>query len=202
MITNEQKDVLREIINIGVGKAANLLNTIVNKHIKLEVPDIKLLELKNVQNEFNTIDNDLFSSITMKFTGEISGTANLLFSSMDASLLVNTFVQRNDIGEDIDALKSGVLNEIGNIVLNSLVGTLANFIKQNLDYNVPLYSEGKLNNIFNLNDEQFSNSIIIAHTRFKIDELNVLGDFMLLLEVGSLDKLLELATLSENDFFV
>lgn len=202
MLTDEQKDILEEIINIGVGKAANLLNTIINQHIELEVPEIRLIDINSLHKELHTIENSTFSSTAMNFSGGISGTANLLFSSSDATLLVQTFGQNNDISEDIDALKSGVLNEIGNIVLNSLIGTLANFTHQNLNYNVPLYREGKLNDIFDFYNEGFSNMIIIAHTRFKISELNIIGDFILLLEVGSLDKLLRLTTLNDNEFFV
>jgi len=38
-----QKDVLSEIINIGIGKAGNLFNDILETHITLNVPKINII---------------------------------------------------------------------------------------------------------------------------------------------------------------
>ena len=201
MINDVQKDFFKEIINIGVGRAADLLNTIINKHITLEVPYIKISELENLEVEMNSPGSDSYSLVNMKFDGKISGNANLLFTSIDATLLVNTFVGEENEHGDIDALKSGALNEIGNIVLNSLIGTFSNYLKENLEYSVPEYNEGELKHLLKINSDKYEDTVIVAHTRFNIDELDIVGDFILLLELGASDVLINNLNLLGDNYF-
>jgi chemotaxis protein CheC len=191
MFNDKEIDVFKEIINIGVGKAANLLNTIINKHISLQVPYIQISKVDALLKEINSPGSDYYSLVNMNFLGNISGRANLLFTSVDASLLVNTFIEEQNISSDIDSIKSGVLNEIGNIVMNSLIGTISNFLKEDLEYNVPNYKEGKLDELMGVNIDEFEDSVIVAHTKFKIEELDILGDFVLLLELGSMQSMID-----------
>jgi chemotaxis protein CheY-P-specific phosphatase CheC len=39
----EQLDALRELINIGIGRAAGVLNEMLSAHIQLYVPDVEIL---------------------------------------------------------------------------------------------------------------------------------------------------------------
>lgn len=199
MLTLEQQDIFKEITNIGVGKAANLLNTIINKHINLELPEIKQISTSNIIEVLEVPNISKYSSISMKFHGDISGISTLLFSSIDANLLVNTFVSKNEIEDDLDSLKSGVLNEIGNIVLNSLVGSISNFINKNFIYDVPIYKEGILDNVFI--DEFNTSELLVAKTKFNIEKLEISGQFILLLDKKSLDKLISLISQNINGLF-
>jgi len=38
--TEEQLDALREVVNIGIGKAASIFNGMLDSHVELEVPSI------------------------------------------------------------------------------------------------------------------------------------------------------------------
>ncbi len=44
-ITPEQIDTLKELVNIGVGRAANMLNQLVQSRIYLQVPSINVFHL-------------------------------------------------------------------------------------------------------------------------------------------------------------
>ncbi len=41
--TAEQIDILKEMINLGVGKGADVLNTILHSHVRLQIPSLKVL---------------------------------------------------------------------------------------------------------------------------------------------------------------
>ena len=51
-MTPEQIDALKELINIGVGKAAAMLNQMVNIRVHLKVPFVKVLTLSKLVSEF------------------------------------------------------------------------------------------------------------------------------------------------------
>ena len=50
-ITEKQMEALREIINIGVGKSASMLNTMLNSHIILQVPTLKVFNISELNDE-------------------------------------------------------------------------------------------------------------------------------------------------------
>ena len=106
-------DQLTEIINIGVGKAAQILNTILQSHIVLSVPRITLCTLNEVEKQMNELYPSNLCSTTISFKGVIEGDAELVFPSSDASKLVGIFAGDQDglETEDMDTLKSGAMSE-------------------------------------------------------------------------------------------
>ena len=54
-ISPENNDTLKEILNIGVGKSADILNSMLGSHIKLSVPEIEIVK----DDPFNSHKSDL-----------------------------------------------------------------------------------------------------------------------------------------------
>jgi chemotaxis protein CheC len=188
--TTEQIDALRELINIGVGRGAGVLNTMLSSHIGLQVPFVKLLSHEELKSELESIGSDRLASVNLIFKGLFSGNANLIFPSESALKLVVALTGDRLDAIDLDSIRSGTLSEIGNIVLNSVMGTISNVLKLNLKYSVPSYMEGSVSALF---DDLTMNSfpvILLARTRFIVEELNVEGDIVVFFEVGSFDNLL------------
>src|SRR5512135_3103507 len=85
--TEYQLDALRELINIGVGRAAKVLSEMVNARIILQVPFIKLLTPENLRREMGHLGEGLLAAVRLGFKGPFSGTAALVFPSDSASKL-------------------------------------------------------------------------------------------------------------------
>ena len=68
-LDEEQFDVLQELINIGVGRAADSLSQLVDARIQLCVPTIQLLEAEEAQNICSMRPNSEETIITSKFYG-------------------------------------------------------------------------------------------------------------------------------------
>jgi chemotaxis protein CheC len=189
-ITEEQLDILREIINIGVGKAASTLNSLLGSHIKLMIPYVKLIKFNEIQKEIEGNESDNLASLNLKFKGNFSGSAKLIFPTDGASKLVRAFAEEDDDEEDLDEIRSGTLSEIGNIVLNALMGTLSNLLRQHLVYSPPSYIEGELDKLLHADKFDLDSVNIFARTRFVIQDIEIVGDFVLFFEVGSLTTLI------------
>jgi chemotaxis protein CheC len=191
--TNEQIDRLRELINIGAGRGANVLNNMLNSHIKLQVPFVKLLSYDELLMELDIIGNVRLASVNMPFRGIFSGNAKLIFPSESALKLVAACTGEPASGTvDIDSIRAGTLTEIGNIVLNSVMGTISNLLHLSFNYSIPGYTEGCVNSLFNLTSIRPDMIILLARTRFIVEELNVEGDVVIFFELGSFDTFLTL----------
>ena len=83
----EMKDALREIINIGVGRAAGTLNELLNHHITLEVPRIDVIALGDLDEKFGLVRATSVSAVRLLFKGPIAGVSSLVFPPESASKL-------------------------------------------------------------------------------------------------------------------
>jgi chemotaxis protein CheC len=190
--TERHIEALRELINIGVGKSASILNTMLNSHIILQVPLLKILDISELNGEIKNISCGKLSTVILKFKGPFSGSAELIFPCETAMMLVNSLVGENPIGMDFDSIRSGTLCEIGNVVLNGVMGSISNMFSSYFKYSVPEYMEDFAENIFTGKIVEFDMKVLLAKTRFIIKELNIDGDIMLFFEVAALDRLIEM----------
>lgn len=191
-MNEQQVEALRELINIGVGKGAAILNTMVNSHIELRVPLLQVLSLEGLRREISTLTSGRISGVSLGFQGAFSGSAELMFPSEIAMSLVNILIGDAPVDLDFDSIRSGTLCEIGNVVLNGVMGSISNIFSSYFKYSVPEYIEDVADNILAGKGDPAEMLILLAKTRFLIKKMDIQGDIVLFFEMGAIDKLLEM----------
>ena len=68
-ISDMQLDIFRELVNIGIGKSAHVLNSVVGSHIKLSVPDLQFLSAKELEEIIEDQSSDQLTSVKLTFDG-------------------------------------------------------------------------------------------------------------------------------------
>ncbi len=185
-LSDELLDALKEIINISLGKAAGTLNELLANRILLEVPSIVFIAPSALSDHINNRCADTISLVSLPFNGQFSGLSTLLFSSDSASKLVDMLLGEETPVDDIDAIKSGTLTEIGNILLNAVVGSIGNILHSRLNYSIPSYYVGNLGEIL-LPILRNDSAALEITTRFTVQSRHITGEFLLLFEVGAFD---------------
>ncbi len=190
-LTAEQTDGLTELINIGVGRAAGVLNDMTEAHVSLKVPAITLISQDNLDRELGDMSDDMLASVQLRFAGSFSGTAALVFPTESANKLVTALTgdDEDPDDEDLDEIRVGTLNEVGNIVVNGVMGSISNVLNEAIEYNVPDYKEDIIANLLRADAKDNKMTILLAATHFTIQELRLGGEIILLFEVGSFDAL-------------
>lgn len=183
-----QLDILQEFINIGVGKAAGIINQMSRAHVILRVPEILLMEAGDMREAFPAATGSKCSAVTLSFRGNFAGTAALVFPPESAASLVDIILGTGDGFSDMDSLRAGTLQEVGNIVLNGVMGSITNILHEHIEYQTPDYSEESIFNLFNFNDPQ--NKVMIARAQFSLENLLIHGDIVIVFQVLSFDSLL------------
>lgn len=190
-LTVDQLDALKELINIGVGQAAGLLNEMIEVRIQLQIPSIQLLSAIELQQELaERLGLEQLSAVQLNFTGSFAGTAELVFPTESAAMLVAVLTGEDPQSPELDALKISTLTEVGNILINSVMGSISNVLDRPLRYAVPTYTEEDVKHLVPLKQSEEVSTVLLAQARFDIKELQVQGDIILFFEVGSFDTLL------------
>ena len=191
-LTVDQIDILQELVNIGVGRSAGVLNEMIGSPISLRIPYIQFLSPLELQPELKIrFNGEPLSTVRLNFTGAFAGTAELIFPTESASTLVEVLTGEAPGTPDLDAVKIGTLLEVGNIVLNGIMGSLSNVLTKHLEYSLPTYLEGKVDKVMNSKQLEPNASILLAHTRFEIEQLQIAGNIILIFKVGSFDAILK-----------
>ena len=185
MLSPLQLDILQELINIGVGRAAGMLNQLVNTHIQLQVPVLRVLTPAQLADMYASRPNSVFSAVQLSFSGEFAGVSALIFPPESASKLVAVVLGKEAMPED-DAMRCGTLQEVGNIVLNGVMGSIANILKEPLHYSAPDFIEADIVGIIG----RENGMILVARTQFSMKDHLIEGEVLIIFSLSSFDSLL------------
>lgn len=189
-INPEQLDALQELLNIGVGRAAGSLNQMLEKPIRLHIPFLQLGKMEELSQEVQKMKNTTLSSVQLPFKGTFSGTSCLLFPTQSAKTLVIALTGESEDPDTMDSLREATLTEIGNIVLNGVMGSLANVLNHQIIYSVPFYQETSIQGLLQPIPSDSSEIILWAQTQFTIEKYDLTGDIILMLGIPDLGLLI------------
>lgn len=188
-LTEYQDDVLRELINIGVGNAAGVLNQMVQAHVTLQVPEIRLIRHADLAEQPSSCGWGRGVAIRIAFGGSFEGVTALIFSQESAATLVNLLVGESPLDMDMHSLRIGTLQEVGNIVLNGVMGSIANMLGEHLDYMPPDYQEDEISHVLP-EDLDGGGIIIFIRANFLIEEHLIEGDVLIFFNTSTLRELI------------
>ena len=192
--TVEQLDALTEIVNIGTGRAAAILSEITDSWIELSVPRVIACRPADVAQYLSTTQSESQTLICQNFTGGLDGQASLSFPSNSALSLAQFVGEVEEVADELDFDLEGILEEVGNIVLNAVLGSVSNLFECGLEYSLPRLLP-KVDLLAHLNQHSLPGgeaelTILVANTHFKIASRDIEGSLILVFQVGCLERLL------------
>jgi chemotaxis protein CheC len=185
-LSSLQLDIMQELINIGVGRAAGMLNQMVNTHIQLQVPVLRVLTPSQLSTLYAARPDSIFSAVQLSFTGQFAGVSALIFPPQSADKLVHVILGNGAVPGDAGAMRIGTLQEVGNIVLNGVMGSIANILREPLRYSPPDYIEADIASIIG----QSQGMVLVASTQFSMKDHLIDGEVLIIFSLSSFDSLL------------
>ena len=141
-MTSERQDVMTEIINVGVGRAAASLSELLGKRIDLRVPAVTICNISDLSECLRDKESGIDLSVLQDFQGGLSGRAMLAFPRRSGIELGKMLGEVDSPQEELSIDLIGVLEEVGNIVLNGVLGTVGNMTSLTIEYSVPRLAQG------------------------------------------------------------
>lgn len=195
-ITEDQIDILKELVNIGVGRSAASLSDLIETRINLRVPNIQIMNWEDASAYLGRLDESAKqTTILQDFKGQIQGRAGLVFSQESAIKFAQILSGDDSPTDELDIELSGIIMETGNIVLNGIMGSLGNAVDVNLEYTVPALSDKTVQeSILGTSTEEIRNPshVMIGDAEFSVADRDITGSIMIVFELGCLEIIFQL----------
>jgi chemotaxis protein CheC len=196
----KQLDALRELINIGYGRAAGALCDLTNERVSLDVPNIQIAFLEELTPALAKIFEGQVWSVHQVFSGSLKGHA-LLMIDEDAAFTLTEAVIKDKVPRDQKAtIMQEALSEVGNIVLQGAMGICGELLKIQLKFSVPGLRVENIHTMLKSAtvDEEGVRYALLIRTRFHIVAKRVTGYLVVVLGVTSFNRLMEAIDAWEN----
>lgn len=143
-ISEEVIDGIRELITIGVGSSAGMINELAKAHVALTVPEVRIFEINSITPSALDISvPDESSQVILSFTGEFTGSLSLIISYQSAIHLIVLLTGEEGSPDEMDALRVETLIEVGNVIISSIMSSFSILLKTHLSFLHPVYRTGK-----------------------------------------------------------
>lgn len=193
-MTELERDIIREILNIGLARAADSFAVIAQERVLLEVPNIDLLmsddilhRVRDYQTRHVPIQSDI--------RGDFNGTTLMFFSGQHVQRLSRVCLRMQTTETlELNELQESLLLEISNIITGALVTQLANILKANIYGAPPVAPKGDIaENLQNLLPAQQLQPLIFSViTQFSDRDNTVELPLMLFFDRVTFQKILEI----------
>jgi len=192
-----QLDALREVGNIGAGNAATALSNVVGKRVKMEVPLVKILPLKDVPEWLGGPEKEVLG-VYLTMSGAATGHILFVMSIDDAlkimHILLGDLTPSREQVLEMDEIARSAMEEIGNILSSSYLSALADFTGLRLNHSVPSLAidmAGAIVDVILIEISKSGDYALLIETEFLEEENRIKGYFMLIPDTGSLEIILQ-----------
>lgn len=130
-----EQDVLGEIGNISFGSAATALSTILNQKVEITTPTVRLVNRKNLGDEFPTPH----VSVLVKYTEGFQGSCLLVIKTQDASVIASLMMggDGKHPSTEISEMEMSAVQEAMNQMMGSSSTAMSTVFSRRIDISPP-----------------------------------------------------------------
>ncbi len=186
-INDIQRDYITEVLNISMGSAASVLSEMVNEEVALSVPEIDFLQRNIAANKFDQTSESKMSGVTQSMSGALSGDALLMFPEEKTLSIVRILLGESVSVENLTEMEQEAMCEIGNIILNAVVSSVANILEQEIVSSLPRFIKGTGKEIYAV-DAGNEDLVMFIKVDFGLESQSINGYVTMMLNVDSLQN--------------
>lgn len=147
--TGFEQDAIKELFNMGIGRAADALSQMIQDEVLLSVPHIEVVDRQEAVRIIQERSASEVAAIRQSFRGVFDGTAMLIYPESKSLELVRTLLGDQTPLESLTELEQESLLEVGNVILNACLGSFANMLSTEFRFDLPEYMKGSCSALLN-----------------------------------------------------
>ncbi len=190
ILSEEVKNALSEIGNIGAGNAATSLSMMLSQRLSLSPPKVMLCTFDELLHTLGGEDANV-CAILSDVRGGVNAMILFVMGLEDAKKLDHQL-----LGENVDwhsEMGLSAVKEIGNILIGSYVSSLEMLAGEKIRYTLPELSIDMAGTILSVPCVEFgmdSDRLLLIESDFAVDGLLINGHIMVLSVTGNYEHLL------------
>lgn len=182
-LSDLEADLLVELFNIGVGRAAGSLSRMVNQEIKLSVPSVEFCSTQEVTEFLG--GQSIYCSVSQTITGAFDAKSMLLFLDENGKEVVRQLLGSHLSEELITEMQEDALNEIGNIVLNACIGAIATNLDIEFEVALPVFEKGDPMTLLMPSSPTDNDIVLLIKIQMHLSECEINGFLVFMLGPSS-----------------
>lgn len=193
-LSENAKDILMEIGNIGTGNAVTALAGMIDSRIEIERPTVRIME-------FNEVPAMLGGPEEIKFGVllELSEDLHGMFMFLISTKFVQTMLEKlmGTVNPDImtlDEMNFSAVSEIGNIMCCSYINALTAMMDLKVHVSVPdvcIDMTGAILSVPMIHFASLSDELLLIENKYHFDDVEVVSHILFLPEIRSLERIFE-----------
>ena len=190
----QELDVMKEISSIGTSHAATSLSKLLQKEIRISIPEVSILGYEETVERMGQIE-ELVAATLVQMSNEVNGLMLFVFKlDMMKAVLEKLIGQRYESFEEIDELAYSALEEVGNIIICSYVNAFTQLVGVEIDLSVPSSTVNMLGGILTVPIAEYgyeTDKLMYINAEFIMDGVRLSDGLLMLPDIQSLNCILE-----------
>ena len=190
-----QKDILLEAFNIGMGRAAATLSQMAHQEVALSIPSIEIVRSR--EHPGHIPEAVSLAAVSQSFRGDFGQATSLLMFPQDRSYELVRILLGEDVPlETMPELEQDAMKEVGNIILNSLIGYFAEIARQGFQVSLPEFRRDNWarlsgHSLGGAGADESSGPMLLIMIDFSLSESSLQGYLAVFLQTDGLNMLLK-----------
>lgn len=187
-------DVMREISSIGTSHAATSLSKLLQKEVRISIPEVSILGFDETVNRIGQIE-ELVAATLVRMSNEVNGLMLFIFKMDLANAILGKLMGKHyQSFEDMDEMDYSALEEIGNIIICSYVNAFTQLVGVEIDLSVPSSTINMLGGIITVPIAEYgyvTDKLMYINAEFIMDGERLSDGLLMLPDIESLNRILE-----------
>ncbi|MCB1645986.1 MAG: hypothetical protein KDI36_11060, partial [Pseudomonadales bacterium] len=141
-----EQDLLQELFNISLSKAAEVLSLLVNQEVELTTPVVEFAQPSQVREMMS--DHQYLCAVEQEIRGGFLGRAQLVFANDTSIEIVRLMLADKFSTESVEAIHQDAFCEVGNIVINACIASLSEPLGEDFEIGLPTCETGPPERLF------------------------------------------------------
>ena len=190
----QELDVMKEISSIGTSHAATSLSKLLQKEIRISIPEVSILGYEETVERMGQME-ELVAATLVQMSNEVNGLMLFVFKKdMMNAVLEKLIGKCYDSFEEIDELAYSALEEVGNIIICSYVNAFTQLVGVEIDLSVPSSTVNMLGGILTVPIAEYgyeTDKLMYINAEFIMDGVRLADGLLMLPDIESLNSILE-----------
>lgn len=190
----QELDVMKEISSIGTSHAATSLSKLLQKEIRISIPEVSILGYEETVERMGQME-ELVAATLVQMSNEVNGLMLFVFKKdMMNAVLEKLIGKCYDSFEEIDELAYSALEEVGNIIICSYVNAFFKLVGVDINLSVPSATVNMLGGILTVPIAEYgyeTDKLMYFNADFLMEGQKLPGWLLMLPDIRSLNDILE-----------